>query len=249
MAAAAPPPPPHPAEGDSPDSAASVHDLCWLCNKPKAEWDGRPASTTTTSSSTDATDTGSVPAAGAAIASDAGSAAARPATGKCSRCKLVSYCGRACQRRDWPWHKKTCISPAKQAEREAARQMQQAAAARSGPETIMMGGMPVQVINGPPAPTADHEDLRRKMRQQQLSGRLAAGEPHLYHFANTYGEEYFVVVHDPVAGAFSLYGDETAYREIRFPGASFMLGNTESAHIKRILIADVKLRNSTPSAS
>ena len=26
----------------------------------------------------------------------------------CSQCKLVKYCGRQCQREDWPAHKKTC---------------------------------------------------------------------------------------------------------------------------------------------
>ena len=27
---------------------------------------------------------------------------------KCSRCKAVSYCSRACQKQDWPQHKLTC---------------------------------------------------------------------------------------------------------------------------------------------
>lgn len=42
---------------------------------------------------------------------------------KCARCKVVMYCGRECQKKDWAVHKFSCREPAK-SEAEAAADSQ-----------------------------------------------------------------------------------------------------------------------------
>ena len=44
---------------------------------------------------------------------------ARPATTRCSRCSIERYCGKGCQRRHWPEHRRLCAPPA--TPREAPR--------------------------------------------------------------------------------------------------------------------------------
>ncbi|EGB08715.1 hypothetical protein AURANDRAFT_25670, partial [Aureococcus anophagefferens] len=36
---------------------------------------------------------------------------AAPATNRCSRCKAVHFCSRACQQSAWPQHRRTCAPP------------------------------------------------------------------------------------------------------------------------------------------
>lgn len=40
---------------------------------------------------------------------------------KCGKCEEVSYCGKECQTKDWPMHKRGCQTPAKRAEAEKKR--------------------------------------------------------------------------------------------------------------------------------
>lgn len=113
---------------------------------------------------------------------------------------------------------------------------------------------PNVVIHFAPFPADDDgyaDRVRTNMRRDQLQGRVARKHTHFYAFVNEFSEAYVVRVHDPIAGKFSLWGDETLWTELKFPedASKFMLGNSEPVHIKRILQADAALRSAAGSGS
>lgn len=102
----------------------------------------------------------------------------KPATARCSRCRHVTYCSAACQRRDWKQHRRLCnelatavqqMADAKKAVREAEQSVSKLQARRE--VAAREAEAAEQACVAVPGPAATHVDSRDPAADRACAGK------------------------------------------------------------------------------